>query len=339
MSSSKRGLFVAWRIFQRRNISVANKFGLEPRFYYRTWEEKSRVHKASSYIFKSLNMLRDLIKFHPDVIFLQLPPVPVLYIVALFCRLTGCRYVADCHNVMIYSKWLNWPFAKTLLNAADALLVHNEDVSIYARQLGLNTITLRDPLPDLKRTTDPDLLAKYGLKKDAYVIVPWSFASDEPILELFQAAKAMPETKYVMTWFAEKLPVELREILPANLILTGYLDDNAFNAIFSDAGVALVLTTREGTQPSSASEAISLEIPLIVSDLDTTRKLYKNTPVYIENTTQGILTGVAQAFHEQEQRITAIRAFGKAYGRDLDEEIDSVKNLLGLGDRKPSDPS
>ena len=99
------------------------------------------------------------------------------------------------------------------------------------------------------------------------------------------------------------------------------------------------MTTREGTQPSAASEAISLEIPLIVSDLDTTRKLYKNTPVYIENTTQGILTGVAQAFHEQEQRITAIRAFGKAYGRDLDEEIDSVKNLLGLGDRKPSDPS
>jgi len=330
MSTQKKGLFVAWRIFQRRNTSVARKFDLETRYYYCDWEEKSRVHKIVSYLFKSVNMWRDLIHRKPEIIFLQLPPVPVLYMVALYCRLAGRRYVADCHNIMIYSRWLNWPFAKSLLRSADAMLVHNEDVAVWAKQLGFNPITLRDPLPDLNNSDDPELLAKHGLQRGDYVIVPWSFASDEPISELFQAASSLPERKFVMTWFAEKLPQELRDVLPHNLILTGYLDDSSFNAIFSQAGAALVLTTREGTQPSAASEAISLGIPLIISDLETTRKLYKDMPVYIENTASAIQAGVLLALKEREQYIAAMRVFNEEYSRSLEDEIGNVKSLLGL---------
>ena len=109
------------------------------------------------------------------------------------------------------------------------MLVHNEDVAVYAKQFGLDAITLRDPLPDLTSTDNPDLLAQHGLQQGTYVIVPWSFASDEPIRELFEAAESTPQTKFVMTWFAEKLPPELRNILPPNLVLTGYLDSDAFN--------------------------------------------------------------------------------------------------------------
>lgn len=330
LPSKKTGLFVAWRIFQRRNTSVAACFDLETRYYYRGWEEKSRLHKAVSYIFKAIAMLADLIRFKPKVVFLQLPPVPVLYIVAAYCRLSGCRYVADCHNVMISSKWLDWPFTKRLLHSADAMLVHNEDVAAYAEQVGFNPITLRDPLPDLHSSDDPALLTKHGLQHGTYIIVPWSFASDEPIEELFEAARDMPETLFVMTWFAEKMSSELRHVLPANLVLTGYLDSNAFNTIFSQAGAALVLTTREGTQPSAASESIALGVPLIISDLNTTRKLYKDVPIYIENSPEGIKDGVITALQERTQRVAALQSFGRDYAENLGAEISSVKRLLGL---------
>ena len=103
---------------------------------------------------------------------------------------------------------------------------------------------------------------------------------DEPIAELIQAAKLLPNVKFVMTWFAERLPVDARDGLPQNLVLSGFLENKEFCALFSQAGAALVMTTREGTQPSASSEAIVLEVPLIVSDLQTTRKLYKEMPVY-----------------------------------------------------------
>ena len=330
MSSSKTGLFVAWRVFQRRTESLADKFNLHTEYYYYPWEEKSKLHKAWSYIYKTIGTISDLVRIRPQIIFLQLPPTPALYIVAAYCRLSGCKFVADCHNAMIYSRWLAWPFAKSLLRKADALLVHNEDVEHYAKKLNLDTITLRDPLPDLSNSTTSKFLVQYDLKQGTYVIVPWSFSADEPIRELVQAAKLMPQTKFVMTWFAEKMPDNIRDNLPANLILTGYLDEKAFNTVFSHAGAALVLTTREGTQPSGASEAIVLGVPLIISDMKTTRKLYEDMPVYVENSTHGIMYGVRKALKDHDELIAKILLFGEKYSEHLENEIEGVKISLGI---------
>ena len=330
MSSSKAGLFIAWRVFQRRTESLAEKFNLRTEYYYYPWEEKSKLHKALSYVYKTIDTISDLFHIRPQLIFIQLPPTPVLYIVALYCRLNDCKFVADCHNAMIYSRWLAWPSAKLLLRRADILLVHNEDVEHYARRLKLDAITLRDPLPDLSNSGSLDILEQYDLKHGNYVIVPWSFSADEPIRELVQAAKLLPHTKFVMTWFAEKMPDDIRNNLPDNLLLTGYLDEKVFNTVFSHAGSALVLTTREGTQPSGASEAIVLGIPLIISDMETTRKLYGDMPVYVKNDTNGILGGIKTAFDEHDKRTSEIMRFGEKYGVCLEKEIEDVKALLGL---------
>ena len=330
MSSSKVGLFIAWRVFQRRTESLANKFNLHVEYYYYPWEEKSRLHKAWSYVYKTIATINDLFRIRPKLIFIQLPPTPVLYIVAAYCQLNGCKLVADCHNAMIYSGWLAWPFAKTLLRKSDVLIVHNQDVEHYAKKLKLAAITLRDPLPDLSNMDTSELLAHYDLSQGNYIIVPWSFSADEPIRELIQAAKLLPETKFVMTWFAEKMPEDIRDSLPNNLVLTGYLSEKAFNTVFSHAGAALVLTTREGTQPSGASEAIVLGVPLIISDMKTTRKLYEDMPVYVENSTNGILSGIRMVFNEHDKCITKILQFGETYGESLEREIVDVKILLGL---------
>lgn len=329
MSPSWEGVFVAWLIFQRRTESVANNFNLETKYYYYSWESRSKLHKAWSYVLKSVRTLNDLIAIKPKVIFFQLPPIPILYIVAVYCRFTGCKYIADCHNRMIYGRQIRFPYAKSLLRKADALLVHNEDVEIYADRLNLEAVTLRDPLPDLRATDDIQLLEKYGLSQGAYIIVPWSFAPDEPIGELFQAARSMPGIRFVMTWFSEKLARNVRESMPENVVLTGYLDDSGFNSLFSQAGAALVLTTREGTQPSAASEAIMLSVPLVLSDLKTTRKLYGDMPVYVQNTAEGIRTGVIKVLNEREERAEKTLAFSERYKGSLSDEIAHVKTLLG----------
>ena len=328
MSPSREGVFVAWIIFQRRTESLANIFNLETKHYYHSWENRSKLHKLWSYGLKTIHTLNDLISIKPKVIFLQLPPIPALYIIALYCRLTGCKYIADCHNVMIYGRNINFPFVKSLLRKADALLVHNEDVEVYADKFSLKAITLRDPLPNLTNTKNIQLLKIYGLTQGTYIIVPWSFASDEPISELFQAANLMPQIKFVMTWFSEKLPQNMRNSIPGNLVLTGYLDDSEFNAVFSQAGAALVLTNREGTQPSAASEAIVLSVPLVLSDLKTTRKLYEDIPIYVQNTPESIRAGLLKALDERAECIEKIIAFDKRYKKSLDDEIVDVKKML-----------
>ena len=99
---------------------------------------------------------------------------------------------------------------------------------------------------------------------------------------------------------------------------------------FSQASAALVLTTREGTQPSAASEAIVLGIPLIVSDLNTTRKLYEDMPIYVQNDAPGIRDGISKALAEHDQQKAKITAFKRTFHDRLELEINDVKSLLGV---------
>ncbi len=330
MSSSSRGLFIVWRIFQRRSESLARCFDLEIKYYYAAWEEKSKFHKALSYIFKTIYTIRDMVRHKPRIIFIQLPPTPVLYIAALYCHFTKCRLVADCHNAMIYSRWLKWPFALQLLRRADAALVHNEDVEQHALQHRLRTITLRDPLPALALNSARTAADIADVGSGDYVMVPWSFSPDEPIDELFQAAESLPEVKFLMTWFAERLPQETRDRVPPNVILTGYLDDSDFNTLFAEASAVLVMTTREGTQPSAASEAIVLGVPLVISDLQTTRRLYEDVPVYIANDGAGIKDGVRTALETRDALQQKILGFKSRFAARLGEEIREVEQILAL---------
>lgn len=331
MSQSCKGLFIVWRIFQRRTESLADKLELEVRYYHYPWEDKSKLHKAFSYILKGSRTLHDLVRLRPDVVFTQLPPTPLLYIVYLYSKVRGCKVVADCHNAMVYSKWLNWPFAERFLQRVDTLLVHNHDVESHARELGLDAVTLHDPLPAMKSTLDKtELQSRFSFAKQTYIIAPWSFAADEPVDELISAAVAMPDIVFVMTWFAERLPAEIAERLPPNLVLTGFLDDENFTGVFAHAHAALVLTTREGTQPSGATEAIALGVPLILSDIKTTRRLYGDVPVYIDNTSEGIQQGIRQVSEEREMRRSRIADFRSELDGRLRDELANVKALLKL---------
>ena len=145
MVTKQNGIYITWGIFQRRTESLASNLNLHKLYYYYTWEDRSKLHKLCSYFLKSINLVADLIGIKPNITFIQLPPTPVLYIVALYCKVSGNKYVADCHNAMLYSsKWFKWPLTKRLLRKADAILVHNEDVRDFAKSLGLTATILRE---------------------------------------------------------------------------------------------------------------------------------------------------------------------------------------------------
>jgi len=96
MSSSNAVIFIVWRIFQRRTESLAAKLNLRVNYYYCPWQERSWLHKAWSYISKTIGTVKDLIRNKPPIVFIELPPTPILYIVAAYSRMTHAKLVADC---------------------------------------------------------------------------------------------------------------------------------------------------------------------------------------------------------------------------------------------------
>jgi glycosyltransferase involved in cell wall biosynthesis len=325
----KTNLFIVWNPFQRRSETLASIFDLDARYFHFKWEEKGKLFKAISYIPKFFFTIWVLIKNRPENVFLQLAPTPLLYTAALYKLVFGGRMVADCHNTMIYDDhWIRWPFAKRLLRHADITLVHNDDVQKIARDLGIETLILRDPLPVIKVPANIEEVAGISVKNQAYVIIPCGIAADEPIRDLFEAIGAVPDTLFVMTWFAEKLPADLRAQSPQNLRFTGFLPEPEFNALFANAKAALVLTTREGTQPSGAAEAISLGIPLIVSELVTTKRLYNEAPVFVQNNVDSVAAGICKALQNYDDLSEAIAGLRQCLIDDANTQIDHVRTML-----------
>lgn len=332
MKQKKVNLFIAWNPFQRRVQTLACEFDLESLYYHYQWEEKNIVFKLTSYIFKALVTFRDMIKYKPDYIFIQLAPTPLLYVVSLYCLVTRCRYISDCHNTMIYDDhWISWPLAKYLLRKSYITLVHNEDVKAHSDKLGIPSVVLRDPLPVMKTPSGCDKISEISdieLENTVYVIVPCSMDQDEPIEEFFDAAREVSESLFVVTWFADKLPVNMRIKAPDNIRFTGFLDEPDFNSLYANANAALVLTTREGTQPSGASEAISLGVPLVVSDIRTTRHLYADNPVYVDNNPEAIAVGVRTALGNYGEWSAKITALASGLVEDANAQIERIKKQL-----------
>ncbi len=329
MKQSK-GLFIVWKEYQRRVEVLAPLLELDIYYFYYSWESRSKFFKALSYILKSINTLICLFQHKPRVVFVQFPPPPALYCAAFYSWLTGAKYVSDCHIGITNANWLNWVYVKKLL-ARGQMIVHNEHlVSQVQADLSINPQVVRDGV--FKKTTSAskrdNLLEKLGLSPKSYVIVPCSFSPDEPITEVIEAAKLLPAINFALTWYPEKLSKTIRDSLPSNIILTGYLQVEAFNQLFANSGVALVLTEHDAVQLSGMQEAMAFEIPAVVSDKKTTRFLYKAYPVFVENNASSISKGIAHAFQDRIQLEENMKRLRTETESEFFSQIVSLKSAL-----------
>jgi glycosyltransferase involved in cell wall biosynthesis len=297
----KKGIFIVWKGFQRRVEVLAPTLGLEIYYFHYPWEEKSKIFKAISFIMKSLRTLTCLFRNKPRIVFVQFPPPPALYCVAFYSWLRGSKYVSDCHFGTTNELWLDWICVKKLL-IKGTVIIHNDHlIEQTIRKLNIKPYVVRDGIAkrQLAEGNNSDLLKELGLSPQSYAILPWSFSPDEPLEEVIGAMKMLPEVKFVVTWYIEKISSAIKKTFPPNLLLTGYLPPDEFNILFAQSGVALVLTSMEETQLSGMQEAMAFEIPAVVSDLKTTRFLYKSYPVYVKNDPESIAEGVTYAFQSR----------------------------------------
>jgi glycosyltransferase involved in cell wall biosynthesis len=325
-------VFIVWKKYQRRVEVLAPLLNATIFYRFYDWESRSKFHKMISYIFKSLCTFKYLFENMPDLVFVQFPPAPAVYCVAIFSWLTRTRFVTDCHIGMTNEHWLKWIFIKRLLSKG-MVIVHNEHlVDQVKTSIKTTPFVLRDGI-EKNLSIDSgkkNLLNNLGLVPKKYVIIPFSFSPDEPIQEVVESARLLPGIKFVMTWDSDKLSYDMKNDFPPNILLTGYLPINDFNNLFANSGVALVLTTHEAVQLSGMQEAMAFEIPAVVSDLRTTRFLYKNYPVFVKNDSRSIAGGVTLAFQigpELEGRMRNLRIESE---KEFLMQVDQLKTTLKI---------
>jgi glycosyltransferase involved in cell wall biosynthesis len=241
-----------------------------------------RIFRPIQYIINAFKTVLLLLKRKPKVVWIQLPPVPLLTAVLMYRRYfdNGICIIADCHNPMFSPPWSRWPGMVRQLNKVDLVLVHNHLVTERACDIGISkaiTHVLEDA-PALIRASASSTLT-YPRPS---VLFLTAFARDEPIREIYAAAGLAPELHFVIAGDIRRASGRHRLYPhPPNVILSRYLSGSHLDASISDADVLLCLTKHPDEQLSTAAEAVGAGKAMVLSDTGLLRKMYDKGAIYV----------------------------------------------------------
>ncbi|WP_448604861.1 hypothetical protein [Thermoleptolyngbya sp.] len=322
-------LFIAWVRFQRRIESMEAYFKYES--IYISVSLKNRFLKPVEYLVKCQKTLAMLWKSDPEVVWIQLPPSPLLYLIRIYKLFVNpkLRIVADCHNATFRKPWLSSPLVISLLNQCEVVIVHNDEVRKAAIVLGIypeRVVVLRDRVMQTSSEDLPSFLDK----PRPWILFPCSFGTDEPISQVLEAARQAPNLTFIITGNVERAKGkhDLSSV-PENVVFTGFLSKSRYDSLLCNTDLVLGLTKLDGIQLSVAGEAVGVGKPMVLADTKLLRTLFYQGAIYTDPLNpQSIAQSCYLALEKRFQLELEILEMRKDTDRNWLESADHVKRFI-----------
>jgi hypothetical protein len=315
--------FYAWVNFQRRAVSMQQYFGYDLKFI--STSIKKRWLKPLDYMVKGRKTVCFLLKNRPKIIWIQLPPIPLLYVVLAYKKIVRKNIlIVDCHNGSFWGKWgkhLN----TNSLNKCDIIIVHNWVIRDIAIDLGVDKekLIILEDKPVEKSIDQININRKTNRPQ---VLMPCGFAIDEPLEVVFDAARQIPDVEILISGPKER-GISLFDYSkkPDNVKLIGYLSQNDYEATFRQSDLILGLTTENHIQISVANEAVGFEIPMVISDTKLLRELFNKGAIYVETLNAN---SIAAGINEALKKIDILKDESKSLKIERNQKWENMAALL-----------
>ncbi len=301
-----RPVYLAWTTFQRRQVSMAELVDFDCVFLPLGYKGRSHLLRAWHYLGLLWRTWCELRARRPAAVWMQIPQTPLLWMPLLYRAVFDRRVqlVADCHNAAFRAPWSRVPAGLSLLRHCDLVLVHNQDVHAQALAAGLPSERLRvlEDVPPLRHgETRGDPPAAFAGRPRPWVLFPGSYGHDEPVAELLQAARLLGDGVVAVTGRLTNAARNGHDIgdPPTNVLLSGYLPVEQFDALLQHADVVLALTRLDGIQLSVCNEALGFGRPMVMSDTPLLRRLFGSAAVCVDSARpEALAAGIRQAWAE-----------------------------------------
>lgn len=330
-------IYVSWIRFQRRPVSMADRFGYETVFM--PVRGRSLPGKLASYAANFVRTVSLLLRRRPDTVWVQVPQYPALWAAMVYRMLSPgrVRIVADCHNSVAWRPWTKVPFGLSVLPKCDAVLVHNDEMKQQVIALGVpdrNLLVLEDAPASLRHAGTPP---RDGPPRP-WVLFPCAFAHDEPIAEVIEAARRMPEVTVLLTGDPDRGVARFdRDTLPPNLKLLGFLPLAEFDGWLQAADVILALTLEEGIQMSVCNEAVGVGRPMVCSRTAILTDLFPKGTVFVDaSSPESIAAGCLEALAARDRLTAEMVRFREERSRAWEER--QARPVAALLERSGSCP-
>ncbi|WP_137166294.1 glycosyltransferase family protein [Salinimonas lutimaris] len=264
-----RLVWITWEE-QPRNKSMADMLGAD---FYKIEEKRSFLLR---YFFCIKRTIRVLFKKY-DIVIVQNPSMILCAISAIFKLILGYKLVIDAHNAGIYPKEGRSKFLLKLndriLKSSDLVIVTNECLVSYLKELNILSIPITDPLPKY----DSENYKNTRIKNQIFIICSWS--EDEPIQLYLDLAKDLPEYEFYFSGNYRKFDFS-NAIIPENVFLLGFVDAEEYIKLLFTSLVTIDLTLRDSCLVCGAYESISAEVPVILTDNLVNQSTFSTAALY-----------------------------------------------------------
>ncbi|MGB9694312.1 MAG: glycosyltransferase, partial [Fervidobacterium sp.] len=120
------------------------------------------------------------------------------------------------------------------------------------------------------------------IKRSNYIVFPSSFAPDEPLEEVINSINSFDiHVKMYVTGDWRRQPRIVR-YASDKIIFTGYLSNEKYHELLSNAAAIVTGTKREYTSLMSAWEAVAYAKPLALTETSTLESLFGNYAVFYD---------------------------------------------------------
>jgi glycosyltransferase involved in cell wall biosynthesis len=313
-------IWVTWER-QRRNASLSGRLGAQ---LVECLFDGGRLRR---YLALSVRTLRLLWSTSARVVFVQNPSLVLTALAVTLRPFRSWRLVVDAHNAGVYpfehGKRLSVALATLLFRGADLTIVSNERLAAYVTERGGRAFALPDPLPALG-VADPPGSARDGCQ----VVFICTWAADEPYLEVLEAARGLDPSIQVLVTGKSRGRERAAGGLPANVTLTGFVPEQAFERLLREADVVMDLTTREDCLVCGAYEAVAVGRPMVLSDTRALRSYFRMGSVFADNTATGIRDAIVEACANVGRLREEVIALGAELEREWQERKRALERIL-----------
>lgn len=295
-------IWITWE-HHRRTRETSRQLGVE---LLELTTSKRGLGRYSELAARTFRVLRDR---KPQVLIVQNPSLVLGFLATCLRPLFGYRLVVDAHNVAVdpyeSSGRLGRILTAIVLKGADRTIVTNRHLVEKVHAAGGRALILPDPLPEFD---DDGRTYPFERRDLANVVLVATFADDEPVAEILEATGRLQDLLHLhVTGRAERLADHVREAMPPNVTLTGFLDDQDYVALLRSADLVVDLTTKEACLVCGAYEAVALGTPLVLSDDPATREYFTQGVVYSPSDVDGIEEALRRGVEEAEALRHAVR--------------------------------
>ncbi len=326
-SLSKQSLFLVWGppSHGARSRVFAEKLGIKECHFLHITSRRGFWAAPIKYSYQAVATLVLLFRKRPRIVFLQSPPSFAALFVYIYCATTKSQYIVDAHSDALQSVYWTRPrwLYNFLASKAVTTIVTNEHFRQLIQRRGGHATVLRD-IPTTFFTA-----ADYPVEGNFRVAVVSTFAGDEPLDEILEAAEKCGDVNFYITGSKKRASSGMLAGAPANVHFTDFLPNKSYYGLLQSSDAVMCLTTRNHTMQRGACEALSLGRPIITSDWPLLKDYFCQGTIHAKNTADGIRRAVVDMKRYHRRYETEIGVMQQEQQREWREHLEALVDLIG----------